>query len=134
MLWCLSSWHPPRLILVGASLQRAILSLLPAVLLLSFAASAVWGDSGLLARERLAERLVASNAELARIERENQRLLRDLRLMDRDPAVLERLIADEIGWSTEGTLIVRFGEQLTDPDPGGAPEVGALGGGTDAQD
>lgn len=103
---------------MGTSLQWAILSLFPALLLITLASSAVWGESGLLAREQLQERLSSSNADLAKIERENQRLLRDLRLMERDVAVLERLVAEEIGWARRGTLIVRFEEVLPSSDPG----------------
>jgi cell division protein FtsB len=78
------------------------------MILATLAASVVWGESGLLARRHLAERLDRSNQDLAAIERENQRLIRDLRLMEQDPAVLERLVAEELGWAREGTTLYRF--------------------------
>ena len=77
------------------------------MILSALAASAVWGESGLLARRLLADQLEHSNAELAAIDRENQRLLRQLRLMEQDPAVLERLVAEELGWAREGTTLSR---------------------------
>jgi len=84
------------------------MALLPAIILASLAASAVWGDSGLIARQRLADDLQRSNAELARTQRENQRLLRSLRVMEEDPRVLERLVAEELGWARAGTTLYRF--------------------------
>lgn len=87
----------------------------------------------MLARERLVERLSASNDELARIERENQLLLWNLRRMEQDRAVLERLVAEEIGWAREGTLIVRFDKILQDPRSTHSPPGGA-GDDTDAPD
>lgn len=88
--------------------QRALLALLPAMIIAGLAASAVWGESGLLARHQLETRLDRANDELATLERENQRLLRDLRLMDQDPVVLERMVAEELGWGREGATLFRF--------------------------
>lgn len=90
------------------TLQRVLLTLIPAIVLASIATSAIWGESGLLVRHDLRERVARSNGELAAIERENQRLLRDLQLIDRDPVVLERMLAEELGWAREGSTIYRF--------------------------
>jgi cell division protein FtsB len=80
------------------------------------AASAVWGESGLLARHRLQHRLDHANAELAAIERENQQLLRNLRLMDQDPIVLERMVAEELGWGRDGATLYRFDDPVPPRD------------------
>ena len=91
-------------------LQRVLLALLPALVIASLAASAIWGESGLLARHQLRGRLVEANQDLASVERENQRLLRRLRLMEQDPVLLERVVAEELGWGREGTTLYRFAE------------------------
>jgi len=88
--------------------QRVLLALLPALVIASLAASAIWGESGLLVRHQLRGRLASANDDLAAVERENQRLLRDLRLMEQDVVLLERLVAEELGWGREGTTIYRF--------------------------
>lgn len=88
--------------------QRVVFALVPAAVLFTVAASAVWGDNGLIARHQLKGELREANAELARVERENQRLLRDLTISDRDPVVLERMVADELGWGHEDATLYRF--------------------------
>lgn len=94
----------------GPAWPRVLLALLPAIVMASVGASTIWGESGLLARRQLERELVEANAELAAIERDNQRLLRELRLMDEDPVVLERMVAEELGWGAEGATIIRFVE------------------------
>lgn len=88
--------------------QRVVLAVLPAALLGGIAASAVWGDNGLLERHRLRGELRDANAELARIERENDRLLRELTLGEQDEVVLERMVAEELGWGRDDATIYRF--------------------------
>ena len=88
--------------------QRVVLALLPALLLAGIAASAVWGDNGLLERHRLRTELRQANDELARVERENDQLLRELTTGDQDEVVLERMVAEELGWGREDATIYRF--------------------------
>lgn len=93
---------------VASSWPRVLLVVLPAVLMASVGVSTIWGESGVFARRQLARELFQANAELAAIERENQRLLRELRLMDEDPVVLERIVAEELGWGRADATIIRF--------------------------
>lgn len=102
--------------------QRVVLALIPAAILAAIGASAVWGDSGLVARSELTHRLTAANAELAEIERENQRLYRELTLLERDPVAAERAIADGLGWARPGTTVYRF-EADAAPAPAPAPPL-----------
>ena len=88
--------------------QRLALALLPALIISSIALFAVWGDNGLFARHRLKGDLRSANAGLASIERRNQGMLRELHAADQDPIVLERMVAEELGWGREGTTIYRF--------------------------
>lgn len=95
------------------SFQRILLTVLPAALILVPAGLAIWSDSGTVERARLQRQLEASRADLAAIERDNARLLRELKLAEEEDAVLERWIAEEIGWTRPGTTLIRF-----DDDPG----------------
>jgi cell division protein FtsB len=90
--------------------NRLVLSIVPALLIVSIAASATWGDNGLLARQGLQEHLVGANLELAELQRRNQRLIRELRTMDADPLVMQRRIAEDLRWGHQGATIVEFGE------------------------
>jgi cell division protein FtsB len=102
---------PPKSALLKLpSPQRVFLALLPALVIASLAASALWGESGLLARHQLRGQLARANDSLADTERENQRLLRELRLMDQDPLLLERMVAEELGWGRQGDVIYRFAD------------------------
>ena len=89
-------------------LQRIVFAVLPALVILTVVASAVWGDNGLVVRHQMKKDLRAANADLAQIERENQRLLRELTISDRDPVVLERMVADELGWGHGDATLYRF--------------------------
>ncbi|MEQ1505265.1 MAG: septum formation initiator family protein [Myxococcota bacterium] len=91
-----------------ASIQRLFLAFLPAVALAGIGLSTVWGESGLLVRHELGDRLSSGNQDLAAVERENQRLYRELERMEQDPVVIERQIAEELGWARQGTTVYRF--------------------------
>lgn len=91
-------------------LQRIVLALLPALVLGGIAATAVWGENGLVARHKLRAEVRDANAELARVERENQKLLRELTNADSDPVLLERMVAEELGWGRADATLYRFEE------------------------
>jgi cell division protein FtsB len=93
--------------------SRLLLSVLPALLLLAVAASVIWGDNGLLVRHQLHGQLTEAQAELAELDRANERTLRELRQMDADPVLVERRVADELGWGHEDAILVRFEEPAT---------------------
>lgn len=88
--------------------KRLLLVLLPAAVLAGFGATAIWGENGLLVRHTLAQQIEASQSELGRLNKENERLLLELNAMERDPVVIERMVADEIGWAQEGAVVVKF--------------------------
>jgi cell division protein FtsB len=88
---------------------------IPAALLVAVAASALWGDSGLLARHALEADLRDANAQLADVERENQRLVRELVILDREPKAVEREVADQIGWARPGSTVYRFQPSASSP-------------------
>ncbi len=93
-------------------LQRVLLSMLPALVIMAVAVSAVWGDNGLLARLGLQVELGTANSELAAMGRHNERLLRELHSMELDPVVRERMVAEELGWGREDARIYRFDDRV----------------------
>lgn len=89
-------------------LSRIMLSWLPAVFIVGLAGVAIWGESGLMVRDRLEVQLAASLEERAAMDRDNRRLLRELRTMEEDDVVLERVVAEELGLVQPGSTLVRF--------------------------
>lgn len=99
--------HLPNLLTPHLPL-RLIFNVLPAVLIIGSFVYVVWGDNGVLVRHQLSQQLDQAQDDLARLDGENRRLLRDMRAMHEDPVVVERLVADELGWGRDGDVIVRF--------------------------
>ena len=91
--------------------RRLFLTLIPAMIVASVALSAIWGVNGLVVRTHLQSDLRDATSRLATIDRENQRLLRELELMDEDPVVLERMVAEELGWGRNDATIYRFEDE-----------------------
>ena len=82
----------------------------PAGILAAFTAAAIWGGDGLEARDRLRVRVEVAQAELARLDVENQRMLRQIRVLKRSPEARERMVADELQLARPGTTVIRFGD------------------------
>ncbi|MEO0605236.1 MAG: septum formation initiator family protein [Myxococcota bacterium] len=92
-------------------LSTLFLRIAPASVLIAFTTAAIWGRDGLETRDQLRDRLHAAQAELARLDTENQRLLRRLRVLDRSPEARERLVADELHLARPGTTVIRFDDR-----------------------
>ena len=58
----------------------------------------------------LKQELSEANAELADIQKENQRMLRKLKAIHSDPRVMERVAGEELNMGVAGARIIRFGE------------------------
>ena len=88
-------------------------SIVPAAIIFGMAVTAVGGENGLAARHGLQSQLRDASEDLTSIQRENQLLLRELKLMSEDPYVIERMVAEELSWGRPGTVIYRFdGDQI----------------------
>lgn len=87
--------------------QRLLLSAVPALVLVAVVVSSIWGQHGLLRRRELRAERYQGNQRLAAIQRENDALLREIKAMERDPVVMERIIARELGWARPGTTLYR---------------------------
>lgn len=93
---------------MSPTFHRALLALLPALLLVAVAVAAIWGDNGVFARFELQRDLARETDELAALDRQNAQLLRDIQQLGDDPLLVERAVAEEIGWARPGTTIYRF--------------------------
>ena len=93
----------------GASVLRSTLLVgIPTMLILLVAASVLLGGDGVLKRYRLETDLLAAQSELADIQRENQRMQREIRLMDDDPRMIERRAAEVLSWGSADATLYRF--------------------------
>ncbi len=97
-----------RLVLPRVWLQRLVMAAVPAALIVAAGVSAIWGPHGVLQGERLRQQKAEVDVKLAQLTLMNQGLLREIRLLDRDQVVLERAVADELGWAKPGTKLYRF--------------------------
>ena len=91
-------------------LKRVVMTIIPALILISVAASTIWGSNGLRSRSHLQRELAAANERLAAVDLENARLIRELAMLESDPYTLERAVAEEISYGRPGTTIYRFDE------------------------
>ena len=91
--------------LAAAAIVVAVLAWLP---------YQVWVRSGLRHTLGLRRDLTALHARNLELAAENERLAREAEALRADPAAIERVARDELGW-------VRAGELVVDLSPGGAP-------------
>lgn len=91
-----------------AILPRLLLTVVPMLLIVGIGASTLWGHNGVFARAALEADAQRAAARLAKVDRENQRLLRDLALMETDPVVLERMVAEELLMARDGATLYLF--------------------------
>ncbi len=89
-------------------MQRLLFSVLPAFVLLGLGTAIVFGHNGLVSQWNLRSEMGKANEKLASVDRENHALLREIRLMERDEVVVERVIAEQLDWAREGSVIYRF--------------------------
>ena len=100
---------PPNTTSVRTSfLQRFVLALLPASVILTVVFSTIWGQNGFMTRYQLRQELARANVQLANIDRSNQRYLRKLMLIEKDPFTLERMVAEELARGRTDTVIYQF--------------------------
>jgi cell division protein FtsB len=90
--------------------HRVLFALLPAALLSGLFATVVWGEKGLIRHAELRTELRDANNALRHLERKNQRLLRELHALDEDRIVVERVVAEDLGWASAGTTLYHFSE------------------------
>lgn len=78
-----------------------------AAMLVVLAVSSVWGNRGLLHLWRLQEQLAEVESDVVRLQRENHQRREHLRRLRSDPAYLERIVRQRLGWVREGEILYR---------------------------
>lgn len=86
--------------------------------LVGLASSLLLGDANPWTVWNLEREKAEVSAEWAAVERENDRMLREIRALRSDPRVYERLAADRHNVAPEGAVIYAFDE----PEPSQVPE------------
>ena len=77
----------------------------------------VYARSGLARTLELRRDLVALRARNAQLAAENQRLAREADALRSDPAALERVARNELGWVLPGEIVVDLGPAAADHPP-----------------
>lgn len=96
---------------------QLLLVALPASVILSVGAAAIWGSNGLVELWALRGEHDAAAKELASVDRENARLLLDIARLERDPVTVERVAAEEIGWARPGAVLYVFRDEKPAQQP-----------------
>ena len=81
---------------------------IPGVTLVVLAGLIVWGDKGMMRQLELKTQLGRADVELADIQRQNQRMLRQLKAIETDSRILERIAGEELNMGVVGARIIRF--------------------------
>lgn len=77
----------------------------------------VYARSGLARTLELRRDLVTLRARNAQLAAENDRLAREADSLRSDPAALERVARNELGWVRPGEIVVDLGPAATDHPP-----------------
>jgi cell division protein FtsB len=77
----------------------------------------VYARSGLARTLELRRDLVALRARNAQLAAENDRLAREAEALRSDPAALERVARNELGWVRPGEIVVDLGPAPADHPP-----------------
>lgn len=70
----------------------------------------VFGEMGLVKYYRMKAQYNALLREMETLKQENVQLLRDVRALKSDPAVIERLARDKLGLARAGEIVYYYGQ------------------------
>ena len=96
----------PRVDVVHVAPKPTAVAIASAMLVV-LAISAVWGNRGLLHLWRLQEQLSEVETSVVRLQRENHQRREHLRRLRSDPAYMERIVRQRLGWVREGEILYR---------------------------
>lgn len=88
--------------------SKIVFTAIPAAAMIALTMFIIWGNKGLVRQMELKQELSEANAELAEIQRQNQRMLRKLNAMQSDSRVMERVAGEELNMGVSGARIIRF--------------------------
>jgi cell division protein FtsB len=89
-------------------IRQFALTFVPAFIALVVVAYALFGNRGLLRRHELRRQLVEMQADVLRLDEENLRLNREIRMLRDRPAAVRRAAAEELLVAAPGSTIYRF--------------------------
>jgi len=90
-----------------------IWAMINGVIVMLLVGGALFGEDGVVRHERIGERLQRTEALNEEFRRENERLEVEAHALRHDPAYVEHVIRDELGFVREGEIIFLFPE----PEP-----------------
>jgi cell division protein FtsB len=77
-----------------------------------FLTTFVFGEMGLVKYYRMKAQYNALLEETETLKQENVQLLRDVRALKTDPAVIERLARDKLGLARDGEIVYYYGQPV----------------------
>lgn len=89
-------------------LQPLLLRVVPSLLVVSLVVLTIWGDGGMLEYYDLKAVVEERKDAWAEVERDNMRLMHELKRLESDPVNLERIVAEELGWARSGATLYYF--------------------------
>jgi len=98
----------------GSSLEthkRHVLLLVAAIAGIYFLSSFIFGEMGLVKYYRMKQQHDSLQEETGRLKEENVRLLRDVRALKSDPALIEQIARDKLGLARPGEIVYYYGKQ-----------------------
>ena len=101
-------WRVRRQRLSEETPRRRAVLLLVAAVSLSLTLAAVFGKRGYLERLRFEAERDGLVVQIAKLEEQNALLAREIHALDTDPAAVERIAREELGWTRPGEGLVLF--------------------------
>ncbi len=80
------------------------------LLVLYFLVTRVLGEMGAVKYYRMKAQYTAITEEIARLKQDNVRLGKDVYSLKNDPAYLERVARDKLGFARPGEIVYYYGE------------------------
>ena len=99
-----------------SGLRKKAAGLASAIALIALLVGSLFGDRGILHLMAQRERAVVLARELDTLRDENERLARDIAALRSDPAAIERIAREELGYARPGETVFLIRE----PPPAGA--------------
>ncbi len=96
--------------------RRGLLILGGALLGMYFLATFIFGEMGLVKYYRMKAQFNALLQETETLKQENVQLLKDVRALKTDPAVIERIARDKLGLARPGEIVYYYQETNSKPE------------------
>jgi len=106
-----------KLVAIWRQYGRAILALMVAALLVHD----IFGTHGFLAMQRTKKEMEQVQADLDRLNKENQQLAEDVKALKTDPHKIESIARSELGLAKPGEVIIKI-PQGQEPEQHPAPK------------